>query len=421
MAAARWAATHAGRRADQCRSDRRRSAWRRLRSSARHDRQPVRRSRALAALTLFALGAAAGLRLGLRFLAIGSLPAARARLDGPGASSASSASTASSRSPDLWGDLAVWPLVVAAALVAAVAAPRRLPARGAGRGGGHGRPARHPGPHRGSLRRVADAPRARRAGRRCGVRRDRDAAAGAVEVGVRRSVGDRGPRPECQRGPAGRGRGGRPRAQRTVEPRMSRPGRRTRRPVDLAAAAACGRRRHQRHGRDPDARRPTGGSLGDRARHGRRGRRRDPPADAVRRTAGRRRRGPCSSRPACWPSPAARLQRVDLGVAAAVMAVLALAGGLASDWATAGVLAVVAAAAIAAEARWRSGVASTGAFLAPLTVAALIWTSDTWRAWTPRGGPCPCCWSSASRSSSCPMVEREVAAAAAAVVASAAR
>lgn len=67
-----------------------------------------------------------------------------------------------------------------------------------------------------------------------------------------------------------------------------------------------------------------------------------------------------------------RLQRLDLGVAAAVMAVLSLLGGLASDWATAGVLAVITAAAIAAEARGKQ--AAAGAFLAPLTGGALIWT-----------------------------------------------
>ncbi|MEO5664080.1 MAG: hypothetical protein ABIR39_12420 [Nocardioides sp.] len=69
---------------------------------------------------------------------------------------------------------------------------------------------------------------------------------------------------------------------------------------------------------------------------------------------------------------ALRLRRVDLGVAAIVMTVLALLGGLASDWATAGVLTVITAAAIAAEARGKQ--AAAGVLLAPLTGAALIWT-----------------------------------------------
>lgn len=80
---------------------------------------------ALAALLLFGVGAALGHRLGLRVLALGAGAGAVVcwlllvwvgvlRLD-------------ELRLAHLWGELAVWPLLVATALMAAVSVPRRLP------------------------------------------------------------------------------------------------------------------------------------------------------------------------------------------------------------------------------------------------------------------------------------------------------
>lgn len=66
-----------------------------------------------------------------------------------------------------------------------------------------------------------------------------------------------------------------------------------------------------------------------------------------------------------WPVPAA---------AAAGTALLALGAALASDWLTATVLALYTAAAVAAEVRGRGAVRVLGRALAPLTGAGLIWT-----------------------------------------------
>lgn len=83
---------------------------------------------ALAALAIFAVGAAAGHRLGLRILAWGAAAGASIcwlllvavgvvrALDQGGLTIA-----------HLWGDVTVWPLLAATALVAAVAIPRQLP------------------------------------------------------------------------------------------------------------------------------------------------------------------------------------------------------------------------------------------------------------------------------------------------------
>ncbi|UUZ59348.1 SCO7613 C-terminal domain-containing membrane protein [Nocardioides sp. B-3] len=244
----------------------------------------------LAALSLFTIGVVAGLRLELRILAIGSLIGAAVawlapvfigvlRLDGE---------LSLAR---LWGDLEVWPLVVAAVPVAAVALPRRLPAEvrvaAASTAVLLGTLVPVVAVFDESPTRIALVELAVVAAYAAALR---DASARPVEVGVRGSVGDRRAGAERERGPAGRRRGGRPGAQRAVEPRAARPGRRTRRPPDPAAAAARRSHRDQRHRGDPDALRRSTGSLDDRARHGCHRHFVPPPAHAVRRPAGRRRR-----------------------------------------------------------------------------------------------------------------------------------
>lgn len=74
---------------------------------------------------------------------------------------------------------------------------------------------------------------------------------------------------------------------------------------------------------------------------------------------------------------AVKLSRVSLLVTALALVVLALFAALASDWITAGLLAGLTLAAVAAElrgSRLSDGVASAGAFVAPLSAAGLIWT-----------------------------------------------
>ena len=74
---------------------------------------------------------------------------------------------------------------------------------------------------------------------------------------------------------------------------------------------------------------------------------------------------------------AATLARVDLLVGALALLVLTLLAGLASDWITAGLLAGLSAAAVGAELRgrsWADDVARAGALVAPLSAAGLIWT-----------------------------------------------
>lgn len=111
---------------------------------------------------------------------------------------------------------------------------------------------------------------------------------------------------------------------------------------------------------------------------------------------------------------------VVLGTTAAGTAVLALLAGLASDWVTAGVLAVLTVAAVAAELRGAKGQVDlevAGTFLAPLTGAGLIWTVGhladveiVWRA-------LPVLLVLGAAMVARPVVEREVAASAAAVLA----
>jgi hypothetical protein len=79
----------------------------------------------LTALSLFAVGAAAGHSLGLRFLAIGA--ASGAALSWLGLVGVGALRLDGFTFAHLWGDLVVWPLLVATGLAAVVAVPRRLP------------------------------------------------------------------------------------------------------------------------------------------------------------------------------------------------------------------------------------------------------------------------------------------------------
>ena len=109
--------------------------------------------------------------------------------------------------------------------------------------------------------------------------------------------------------------------------------------------------------------------------------------------------------------------RVDLGAAATGAVVLTLLAGLASDWLTAGLLALLTIAAVAAELAGSKDLKVAGTFLAPLTGAGLIWTvghlagvETVWRA-------LPVLLVLGTAIVVRPVVEREVAASAAAVLA----